>query len=89
VTDVRTQRSAVSEGIAFRPLLFVLCFVDGLFFALCASAEAQQPAKKIPRASSAYSQAPRLEAFEQGKRALGYVEGRNVLIEIRSGEGDT
>jgi putative ABC transport system substrate-binding protein len=50
--------------------------------------------KKIPRigfliASSAYSQAPRLEAFKQGKRALGYVEGRNVLIEIRSGEGDT
>jgi putative ABC transport system substrate-binding protein len=63
-----------------------------LTFALCFSAEAQQPTKKIPRvgfliASSASSQAPRLEAFKQGMRALGYVEGQNILIEIRSGEG--
>ena len=54
-------------------------------------AEAQQPAT-MPRigfliASSAVSQASRLEAFKRGMRELGYVEGRNVIIEIRSGDG--
>jgi len=54
-------------------------------------ANAQQ-AKKVPRigfliASTASSQEPRLEAFKQGLRALGYVEGKNIAIEVRSGEG--
>ena len=51
-----------------------------------------QQAKKLPRvgfliASSAASQKPRLEAFKRGLRELGYVEGQNILLEIRSGEG--
>ena len=54
-------------------------------------AEAQQP-KKLPRigfliASSASEQEPRLAAFRQGLRELGYVEGQNIVIELRSGEG--
>jgi putative ABC transport system substrate-binding protein len=54
-------------------------------------AEAQQP-KKVPRvgfliASSANSQEPRLKAFRQGLRELGYIEGQNIVIELRSGEG--
>jgi putative tryptophan/tyrosine transport system substrate-binding protein len=56
-------------------------------------AEAQQPAK-IPRigfliASSASAQAPRLEAFKRGLAELGYVDGKNIILEIRSGEGGT
>src|SRR2546427_2628329 len=31
-------------------------------------------------------QAPSLEAFRQGLRALGWVEGQNLVIETRSGE---
>jgi putative ABC transport system substrate-binding protein len=59
--------------------------------ALSFPAEAQQP-KKIPRvgfliASSASSQTQRLEAFKRGLRELGYVDGQNIVIEIRSGEG--
>jgi len=47
--------------------------------------EAQQP-RKIPRIGVIVSGG--YEAFEQGLRDLGYIEGQNVLIERRYGEGN-
>jgi putative ABC transport system substrate-binding protein len=60
--------------------------------AMCgAVATAQQPTK-IPRIGFLSGQSPsaistRTEAFRQGLRELGYVEGKNIVIEWRYAEG--
>jgi putative ABC transport system substrate-binding protein len=68
---------------------FIAALAGGLFAAPLA-AEAQQAAK-VPRIGYlALNPAanPHLhEAFRQGLRDLGYVEGRNVVIEYRDAEG--
>jgi putative ABC transport system substrate-binding protein len=62
-----------------------------MLFALCGAAQAQQP-KKIPRigylALSATPTDPRrANALRQGLRQLGYVEGKDIVIEYRYAEG--
>ena len=69
-------------------LTFALC---ALLFALCASAQAQQP-KKVQRIGYLSGPSPstspdRIEAFRHGLRELGYVEGKNIVIESRYAEG--
>jgi putative ABC transport system substrate-binding protein len=65
--------------------------LSALLLALCASAQAQQPAKN-PRigflvAVSPSAFAARAETFRLGLRDLGYVEGKNIVIESRYAEG--
>jgi putative ABC transport system substrate-binding protein len=62
-----------------------------MLFAFCSSAQAQQP-KKVSRIGFLSGSPPSsikasTEAFQQGLRDLGYVEGKNIVIEWRSAEG--
>ena len=68
--------------------LFVLI---AFIFATVHFAEAQQP-KKLPRVGflvpgSPASYSERIEAFQQGLRELGHIEGQNIIIEYRYTEG--
>lgn len=62
-----------------------------ILLATAVTAEAQQP-KQVPRVGflvpgSPSSYSDRIEAFRQGLRELGHVEGQNIIIEYRYTEG--
>jgi len=70
---------------------FALWLLATVFLASASFAQAQQP-QKVPRigylTNTPLSVDSALrEAFQQGLRDLGYVEGKNIVIEWRSGEG--
>jgi len=63
-------------------------------FAMCgAMAQAQQQPGKVHRiglliSPSAAEMAPFIDAFRQGLRELGYIEGKNIVLEIRGAEAE-
>jgi putative ABC transport system substrate-binding protein len=67
------------------PILLIVAVVI-----VAALAQAQQPTK-IPRigflAATPSGSSDRTETFRQGLRELGYVEGKNIIIEYRRAEG--
>src|SRR5215210_525392 len=63
-----------------------------LAIALFGTGAQAQPAGKIPRIGFLSSLSPaavaaRIDAFRQGLRELGYVEGKNLIIEYRYADG--
>jgi putative tryptophan/tyrosine transport system substrate-binding protein len=84
------QKSAVSKRKTFMNRKIFCLALCALLFALRVSAQAQQP-EKVPRigflALGASLTDGRREAFRQGLRELGYMEGRNIVIEYRFAEG--
>ena len=66
----------------------VVLAVVGLIFASLYPVEAQQPAKvrKIGFLNQAGAFSANVEAFRQGMRDLGYIEGQNIVIEFRTAE---
>src|SRR5262245_31671342 len=70
----------------------VFLALSAMLFAPCYSPLAQQPTRG-PRigwltAAPHSAMAARTEAFRQGLRELGYVEGKNIVVEWRSPEGN-
>jgi putative ABC transport system substrate-binding protein len=66
----------------------IICIVlSALVLALCFSAEAQQPTK-LPRIGFLSSTDNRFtfDLFYEGLRDLGYVEGKNIIIDYRTAE---
>ena len=93
MTAVSGQLSAVSKLLETKPgtKSILVWLLATIFLATALVAEAQQPEKfsRIGYLSSgtAASESTRAEGIRRALRELGYVEGQNVTIEFRYGNG--
>jgi putative tryptophan/tyrosine transport system substrate-binding protein len=89
VTEVTDQRSGVSKSPALSAMFFALCFLSAVLVSV-PFVEAQRP-KKVPQIgflSESKGLLANGEAFMQGLRKLGHIEGQNISIERRYTMGD-
>ena len=83
--DISFSALVLARGLC-AALFLALC---SMLFASCFSAEAQQSAKVHKIGVLRADSPPTLsaETFQQAMRDLGYVEGKNIVIEYRYAEG--
>ena len=79
--------SEEQEKMKRKITVITLC---AMLLAFCFPVEAQQP--KVPRIGFLFGASPlanagRIEAFRRGLRQLGYIDGKNVVIEVRYADG--
>ena len=72
-------------GLALCALLWRLALLYALCLPVCAQPEKVHRIGLLIAASNVIG--PFTDAFRQGMRDLGYVEGKNIVLEIRGGEG--
>jgi putative tryptophan/tyrosine transport system substrate-binding protein len=89
-----TSSTPVADCLREDPLIDRRTFLAGTGAVLLASplAADAQPAGKVPRigflrSTSPSDRPPLLDAFRQGLRELGWVEGQNIVIDYRYAEG--
>ena len=83
---------ATADSLRGRPVIARRTFLAGtgaMLLATPLAAEAQQGGKVYRIGFLRAGPPPRtfVEAYQQGLRARGYIDGRNVVIEYRSAEG--
>jgi putative tryptophan/tyrosine transport system substrate-binding protein len=84
----RSSKNTESKLMRKNVTRLTLCI---MLLAFCVPAQAQQPAR-IPRigyvsgTGNSSNPGPYVEALRQGLRDLGYIEGKNIVIEYRGAE---
>lgn len=91
-SDERKSNTCTEPRRSIQNLQSAALVAIGVTFAMYgAVAQAQQPAKKIPRVrilslTPATVQKDRVEAFREALRKLGYIDGQNINVEYRYGD---